>query len=55
MDKKAQKKTDVLRQKLQKLQQQLAAEKKQPDEPGEIGRLEKEIATVQQELEKLRA
>ena len=54
MDKKAQKKTEVLRQRLHKLQQQLAGAKKQPDDPGEPVRLEKEIASVHAELEKLK-
>jgi hypothetical protein len=54
MDKKAKKKTDVLRQRLLKLQQQLSGAKQQPDEPGDIVRLEKEIAAVQAELEKLK-
>jgi hypothetical protein len=54
MDKKNKKKTDVLRQRLLKLQQQLVGAKKQPDDPADIVRLEKEIAAVQAELEKLR-
>jgi hypothetical protein len=54
MDKKAKKKSDVLRQRLLKLQQQLAGAKKQPDDPDDVVRLEKEIASVQAELEKLK-
>ena len=54
MDKKAKKKTDVLRQRLQKLQQQLAGAKAQPDEPGEAVRLEKEIAAAEAELARLK-
>ncbi len=54
MDKKAQKKTEVLRQRVHKLQQLLAGAKKQPDDPGEIVRLEKDIASAQAELEKLK-
>ena len=54
MDKKAQKKIEVLRQRLLKLQQQLVGAKKQPDDPGDIVRLEKEIASVHAELEKLK-
>ena len=54
MDKKAKKRTDVLRQKLLKLQQQLAGARQQPDEPGDIVRLEKEIAATTAELAKLK-
>jgi hypothetical protein len=54
MDKKAKKKSEVLRQRLLKLQQQLAGAKQQPDEPGDISRLEKEIAAVQAEITKLK-
>ena len=54
MDKKAKKKSEVLRQRLLKLQQQLAGAKQQPDDPGDISRLEKEIAAVQAEITKLK-
>ena len=54
MDKKDKKKYEVLRQRLIKLQQQLSGAKKQPDDPDDIVRLEKEIAAVQAELEKLK-
>jgi hypothetical protein len=54
MDKKAKKKSEVLRQRLLKLQQQLAGAKQQPDDPGDITRLEKEIAAVQAEITKLK-
>ena len=55
MDKKAKKRIDVLQQKLQKLRLQLAGAKKQPDDPGDIKRLESEIATTEAELQKLKA
>jgi ribosomal protein L29 len=55
VDKKAKKRIDVLQQKLQKLRQQLAGAKQQPDEPGDITRLEKEIAAVEAELSTLKA
>ncbi len=55
MDKKAKKKIDVLRQRIHKLQQQLSGARQQDDEPGEIERLEKEIADCQAEIEKLKA
>lgn len=53
MDKKAKKKQDVLRQRLQKLQQQLAGARKQMDDPEEVTRLESEIASAKAELEKI--
>jgi hypothetical protein len=55
MDKKAKKRIDVLQPKLQKLRQLLAAAKKQPDEPGDIQRLESEIAAAEAELHKLKS
>lgn len=55
MDKKAKKKIDVLRQRIQRLQQQLAGARQQEDEPGEVARLEQEIATAQADIEKLKA
>jgi len=54
MDKKAKKRIDVLHQKLQKLRQQLAGAKLQPDEPGEVKRLEAEIAAAEAEVQKLK-
>ena len=47
MDKKAKKKLDVINQRLQKLRQQLAGARKQDDEPGEVQRLEAEIAQLE--------
>ncbi len=55
MDKKSKKRIEVLRQRLQKLQQQLSGAKQQPDEPGEAERLEKEIADIKAEVDKLKA
>jgi hypothetical protein len=54
MDKKAKKKHDVLRLRLQKLQQQLSGARKQMDDPEEVRRLEQEVATTQMELDKLK-
>jgi hypothetical protein len=54
MDKKAKKKIDVLRQRLHKLQQQLAGAKKQMDDADEVQRLEKDVASAESELEKLK-
>lgn len=54
MDKKAKKKTDVLRDRLTKLRQQLAGAKKQLDDPDEVRRLERDIASAEAELDKLK-
>ena len=54
MDKKIKKKQDVLRQRLQKLQQQLAGARKQMDDADEVRRLEIDLAATQSELEKLK-
>ncbi len=55
MDKKAKRKLDTIHQQLQKLRQQLAGAKRQPDEPGEIQRLQREIAALEAEAEKLKS
>jgi DNA-binding FrmR family transcriptional regulator len=54
MDKKAKKKQDVLRQRVQKLQQQLAGARKQMDDPEEVRRLEQELSAASGELEKIK-
>jgi peptidoglycan hydrolase CwlO-like protein len=54
MDKKAQKRIDLLRKKVQDLQQRLAGARKQMDDPDEVAQLEREIAAAQQEIEKLK-
>ncbi|MCA9148154.1 MAG: hypothetical protein KDA92_02580 [Planctomycetales bacterium] len=55
MDKKAKKKIEVLRQRIQKLQLQLAGARQQEDEPGEAQRIENEIKTLLADIEKLKA
>ena len=55
MDKKAQKKIDVIRPRLQKLRQQLAGAKTQMDDPDEVRRLEADIAKAEAEIEKLKS
>jgi archaellum component FlaC len=55
VDKKAKKKIDVLRHRLQKLQQQLSGARKQMDDADEVHRLEKEVADAESELERLKA
>ena len=54
MNKKEKKKMDALKTRIQKLQQQIAGAKQQADEPGEVERLEGELASAKQELETLR-
>jgi uncharacterized small protein (DUF1192 family) len=54
LDKKAKKRIDVLRQKIQKLQLQLAGTRQQEDEPGEVAKLEADIAAAQSEIDKLK-
>jgi DNA-binding FrmR family transcriptional regulator len=54
MDKKIKKKQDVLRHRLQKLQQQLAGARRQMDDPEEVRRLDQEVAATEAELEKLK-
>ena len=55
MDKKAKKKIEVLRQRIAKLQQQLAGARQQEDEPGEAKRIDDEIKATLAEIEKLKA
>jgi cob(I)alamin adenosyltransferase len=54
MDKKAKKRIDLLQQKLQKLRLQLSGAKKQPDEPADIVRLEREITEAEAEVHRLK-
>lgn len=54
MDKKEKKRLEVLQQKIAKLQQLLTGAKKQPDDPADIPRLEKELAATHAELSKLK-
>jgi cob(I)alamin adenosyltransferase len=55
MDKKAKKRIEVIQPKLQKLRQQLAGAKSQPDDPQDVVNLENEIKTLTAELEKLKS
>ena len=54
MDKKQKKRMEVLQQKIAKLQQLLAGAQKQPDDPAEVPRLEKELAAAHAELHALK-
>lgn len=53
MDKKAKKRIDLLKQRIQKLRQQLAGAKKQMDDPDEVNKLESDIAAAEAEIAKL--
>ena len=55
MDKKAKKKIELLRKKINDIQQRLAGARKQMDDPGEVAQLESELTAAQQEIEKLKA
>ncbi len=54
MDKKAKKRLEVLRQKHQKQEKLLAAAKQQTDEPGEVESIERQIAEIKAEIEKIK-
>lgn len=54
LNKKQKKQIEALRNKLQKTQQLLSAARDQPDDPADVPRLEKEIADMEAEIEKIR-
>jgi hypothetical protein len=54
MDGREKKRFEVIKQKLQMLRQKLAGAKKQDDEPGEVKKLEQEIASLEAEAAKLK-
>jgi hypothetical protein len=54
MDKKAKKRLEILRQKLEKSQVLLAAAKQQTDEPDEVRIIEQQIAVLKAEIEELK-
>lgn len=55
MDKKAQKRMEILRKKINELQPRLAGARKQMDDPDEVRHLEAELAAAQAEIEKLKS
>lgn len=55
MDKKDKKHLDVLRQRQQKIQQQLAGARKQADDPSEIRQFEEELKKIEIEIQRLKA
>ncbi|MEY3227657.1 MAG: hypothetical protein RLZZ536_2276, partial [Planctomycetota bacterium] len=54
LNKKQQKQIDAAKNKIQRLQQLLNAARRQPDDPAEIPSLEKQIAQLNAEIEKIR-
>ena len=54
MDKKAKKRLEVLRQKVEKTQKLIAAAKQQTDDPDEVTQLETQIASFKAEIEQLK-
>jgi TolA-binding protein len=54
LNKKQQKQIDAAKNKIQRLQQLLNAARRQPDHPAEIPSLEKQIAQLNAEIEKIR-
>ena len=54
LNKKQQKQIDAAKNKILRLRELLKAAKNQPDDPKEIPRLEKEIADLNAEIEKIR-
>ena len=54
MDKKAQKRIEVLRKKIAELQPRLAGAKKQMDDADEVRRLEADLTAAQAEIDKLK-
>ena len=54
LNKKQQKQIEAAKNKIQRLRDLLNAAKRQPDDPREIPRLEKEIADLMAEIEKIR-
>jgi hypothetical protein len=54
MDKKVQKRIEVLRKKIAELQPRLAGAKKQMDDPDEVRRLEAELTAAHAEVDKLK-
>ena len=54
MDKKAKKRLEILRQKVQKSEKLLAAAKQQTDEPDEVANIERQIAEIKAEIDKIK-
>lgn len=54
MDKKIKKRMQQLKDRLQNRRQQLAAAKRQPDEPDEVEKLQNEVVAIEAELKQLK-
>lgn len=54
MDKKSKKQLEVLRQRQQNLQRQLAGARRQADDPREVTDLETQLRKITEEIERLR-
>ena len=54
LDKKQKKQLEAAKTRMQKLRQLLAGAQDQPDDPGEITRLKREIAEVDEQMKRLR-
>lgn len=54
LNKKQKKQIDILKVKLLKAQQLLTAARRQPDDPADVPRLEKEVADYQAEIDKIK-
>lgn len=55
LNKKQKKQIDAIKNKINGLQQLLRAARNQPDDPAEIPRLEKQIADLQADIEKIKS
>ncbi|MEZ6046139.1 MAG: hypothetical protein R3C11_11340 [Planctomycetaceae bacterium] len=55
LNKKQKKQIDALRTKIQRVQQLLTAAKQQPDDPGEITRLQNEIDDYKQQIDTIQS
>ncbi len=53
LDKKHKKQLEAAKTKMQRLRQLLAGARDQPDDPGEIARLKREIAALEDEMRRL--
>jgi hypothetical protein len=53
LDRKQKKQLEPARKRLQQMQQRLAGARKQPDDPGEIERLEREIAAEEENIRRI--
>ncbi len=54
LNKKQKKQIEATKNRIQRLQQLLSAARNQPDDPAEAPKLEKEIAQLQAEMERIR-